>query len=119
MKTQHKLFGTLAACALAAGLLGTAKPASAAGLTHFAPSNLQAVIAQHFGGFDENRDHDFRGSERRREEFRRSEFQRERREEIRREEARREFREDRRGERRDWNQGHYDRQGDSLQIIVR
>ena len=117
MNTQHKVYGTLAACALlAAGLFSAAKPAAASGLAHSAQIARQPLIAQ-YGGFNGGRDHDFRGGERHHGEFQHEQFGRGRHEEIRREEARRRFRDDRHGDYH--NRGRYDRQGDSLRIVVR
>ena len=97
MTVTHKTM-TFGLAALAAGLLGAAQPATAAGLTHVAAFTRTAVIADHDdwnnGDRDTRRDfqrqQDFRRDQilRRQEEFRRE--QEIRREEIRRAELRRE-----------------------------
>ena len=98
MTTQTKTLTILGLAALAAGLFGTAQPATAAGLTHPAAFTRTAVIADHGDWTNDDRDNrrdfqreqDFRRDQilRRQEEFRRE--QEIRREEIRREELRRE-----------------------------
>ncbi len=133
MKTQHKAFGILAAV-LAAGLLGTAKPAAASGLTH--PIQFgQQTVADHDGdwNYDGDRNGDYRRDDRReefrQEQIRQAEFRRQqeirREEERRREEWQRDHRDryddhrDRYDDHRDRYDDHRDRHGDSLQIVIR
>lgn len=122
MNTQRKalsIFG-IGIAVLAAGIAGAGQPVTAAGLTRPMQIGRQAVVQD----FNSDRYGDDRRRDVRREqEFRREQDRLAREQAIRREEHRREFREDRRGgyraESRDWHRDHFDRQGDSLQIIVR
>ena len=126
MKTQHRAFGILAASAvLAAGLLGTTKPAAASGLMPSLQLGQKTVIADHDGDWNydggRNYDGDFRRDDRRREEFRQEQIRQaefRRQQEIRREEERRheEWLRDHRDFRHD---GYRDRNDDSLQIVIR
>ncbi len=102
MTTPAKTLTILGLAALAAGLLGTAKPAAAAGLTH--PSAFTRTVADHD---DWNRDRDNRRDFQRPPDFRRDQILRRqeafrREQEIRRAEERRreEFR--RHDDRRDF-----------------
>ena len=103
MKTQHNAFGILTVSAvLAAGLFSAAKPAAASGLTHSLHIGPQAVVVQHFGGYEDNSGS--RRDERRREEFRQQQFrlaELRRQQEIRRIEERRQ-QERRHNDRRDF-----------------
>ncbi len=111
MTTQTKILTILGLAALAAGLLGTAQPATAAGLTHPAAFTRTAAIADHddwnnrdWNNGDRDNRRDFQRERqirrdqilRRQEEFRREqEIRREeerRREEFRRHDDRRDFR---------------------------
>ena len=114
MTAQHRTLTLFGLAALAAGLLGTAKPAAAFGLTHPA-AFTRTAIADHDG--DWNRDSDYRRDERRREEFRQEKTRQEetRQAEFRRQQERRE--EERRRE--EWQHDHRQdfRDGDRHQDI--
>ena len=118
MTVTHKTMTLFGLAALAAGLLGTARPATAAGLTHAPAAFTRAAVADHDdwnngdrdnGNRDNRRDfqrqQDFRRDQilRRQEEFRREqEIRRQeerRREEFRRHDDRRDFQ----GDNRDWH----------------
>lgn len=127
MNTQRKTFNILGfgIAALAAGLIGAAQPASAAGLTHPRAFTRTTAIADHDDR--NNRDRDSRDRDNRRDFQRQQDFRRDqalrrqaefrREQEVRRAEERR--REDfrRHDDRRDYrNNGRHE---DSLQIVIR
>ena len=129
MKTPRKTLSILGVgiAALAAGIIGTAQPASAAGLAH--PTQIgQTLVADHDGGFWQAADYDsdHRRDERRREEFRQEQFRQaefrrqqeiRREEERRREERQRDHRDyranDRHDDHRDWHQDNHDWHSDN------
>ncbi|MGI4788709.1 MAG: hypothetical protein ACRYFS_07645 [Janthinobacterium lividum] len=122
MNTQRKTLNIVGfgIAALAAALIGTAQPASAAGLAHPMRIGQQTTAVRDYDGDRYDGDHGRDG--RREREFRREqEIRLARDQEIRREEWRHDRRQDFRDGRRDWHNDHRDRdrRDDSLQIVIR